>query len=220
MRSRSPARLALRQRVWLAVLATTTALTISACGQASEGSPVARRATASPGVGLETGGAPPHPPVAPLRAPAGRTVPPAQVEIPVIGVSSALVRLGLASDGTLQAPADYGTAGWYTGGPSPGQTGPAVIAGHLDSDRGPAVFYRIGSLRPDEAVLVVLADGKRLRFVVTGVASYPKDAFPTQAVYGPTPYPALRLITCGGPFDRSSGRYRHNVVVSARLLGS
>jgi hypothetical protein len=154
-----------------------------------------------------------------MRARAAATVPPARVEIPAMGVSSALVRLRLGPDGRLQAPADYGTAGWYTGGPSPGQTGPAVIAGHLDSERGPAVFYRIGTLRPGEAVLVVLADGTRLRFVVTGVARYPKDAFPTQAVYGPTPYPALRLITCGGSFDRSSGRYRDNVVVSARLLG-
>ncbi len=152
----------------------------------------------------------------PHRAPARPAAPPARVEIPAIRVSSTLARLELGPDGRLQAPADYGTAGWYTGGPSPGQPGPAVIAGHLDSNHGPAVFYKLGSLRPGEAVLIVLADGKRLRFVVTGVARYPKDAFPTQAVYGPTPYPALRLITCGGSFDRSSGRYRDNVVVSAR----
>jgi sortase (surface protein transpeptidase) len=153
------------------------------------------------------------------RVSARPAAPPARVEIPAIGVSSALVRLALGPDGTLQAPADYGTVGWYTGGPSPGEAGPAVIAGHLDSDTGPAVFYKLGSLRPGEAVLVVLADGKRLRFVVTGVARYAKDRFPTRAVYGPTSYPALRLITCGGSFDRSSGRYRDNLVVSARLAG-
>ena len=152
----------------------------------------------------------------PHRASA-RPAAPARVEIPAIRVSSTLVRLELGPDGRLQAPADYGTAGWYTGGPSPGQPGPAVIAGHLDSHHGPAVFYKLGSLRPGEAVLIVRADGKRLRFVVTGVARYPKDAFPTQAVYGPTPYPTLRLITCGGSFDRSSGRYRDNVVVFSRL---
>jgi sortase (surface protein transpeptidase) len=140
--------------------------------------------------------------------------------IPAIGVATRLVRLGLEADGAMAVPADYGRAGWFAEGPAPGQVGPAVIAGHVDSRTGPAVFYRLRELRPGQAVLVERADGTRLRFVVEQARSYPKASFPTADVFGPVPSAALRLITCGGDFDRARGSYRDNLVVFAGLAAS
>jgi hypothetical protein len=142
--------------------------------------------------------------------------PPARLEIPAIGVSTPLVRLGLLADGTMEVPRDYGVAGWFSGGPMPGQDGPAVIAGHVDSKRGPAVFYRLGELRRGDPVRVLRADGAWLAFEVTGSARYAKAGFPTEAVFGPVPGPMLRLVTCGGAFDRASGHDLDNLVVTAR----
>jgi sortase (surface protein transpeptidase) len=146
-----------------------------------------------------------------------RSPPPVRIEIPAIGVSSALVRLGLNPDGTMQVPDDYGVAGWFTGGPAPGDTGPAVIAGHVDSRSGPAIFHRLGALRNGDAIDVTRADGTTARFVADDIARYPKRAFPTQAVFGPVPDPVLRLITCGGRFDRARRSYVDNVIVTAHL---
>jgi sortase (surface protein transpeptidase) len=146
--------------------------------------------------------------------------PPVRIRIPAIGVSAAVVRLGLNRDGTLQVPADFGVTGWFTGGPAPGETGPAVVAGHIDSRRGPAVFYRLHALRPGDRVAVERTDGTTVEFAVQDTAQYPKRAFPTEAVFGPSPDPLLRLITCGGTFDRSRRSYRDNVVVTARLASA
>ncbi|MEV4843815.1 class F sortase [Micromonospora matsumotoense] len=140
--------------------------------------------------------------------------PPTRVRVARIGVDSTLTALGLDRAGTLIPPADFTRAGWYGGGPAPGDPGPAVIAGHLDSRRGPAVFARLGELRPGDRIEVWRGD-RRVRFRVTGALRTPKDAFPTATVYGPTPVPELRLITCGGDFDRRVGHYRDNVVVFA-----
>jgi sortase (surface protein transpeptidase) len=142
------------------------------------------------------------------------------VEIPSIGVSSRLIRLGLNADGTMEVPRDYGVAGWFTGGAMPGEDGPAVISGHVDSKSGPAVFYRLRDLGRGDTVRVRRADGRWLAFEVTGSARYAKAEFPTDAVFGPVTGPVLRLITCGGAFDRSSGHYLDNVVVTARPAGS
>ena len=141
--------------------------------------------------------------------------PPVRVEIPAIGVSSSLVRLGLNPDRTMEVPGDFQVAGWFTGAPQPGQLGPAVIAGHVDSRTGPAVFYRLRDLRPGDQIRVVRADRRVVRFKVDSLASYPKQSLPPDAVYGATTTPALRLITCAGTFDRSSRSYRDNLVVSA-----
>jgi hypothetical protein len=141
--------------------------------------------------------------------------PPVRLEIPAIGVSSPLVRLGLNPDGTMQVPGDFQVAGWFTGGPQPGQLGPAVIAGHVDSRTGPAVFYRLRDLRPGDQVRVVRADRLVVRFQVESLARYPKRSLPDEAVYGATTAPALRLITCAGSFDRARHSYRDNLVVSA-----
>ena len=141
--------------------------------------------------------------------------PPVRVEIPAIVVSSPLVPLGLNPDGTMQVPGDFQVAGWFTGGPQPGQLGPAVIAGHVDSRTGPAVFYRLRDLRPGDQIRVVRADRLVVRFEVESLASYSKQALPDEAVYGATTAPALRLITCAGTFDRARHSYRDNLVVSA-----
>jgi sortase (surface protein transpeptidase) len=140
--------------------------------------------------------------------------------IPSIGVATPLVRLGLDPDGGMQVPDDFGRAGWFAGGPRPGELGPAVIAGHVDSRTGPAVFYRLRELGAGDVVLVERADGTRLRFVVEGARSFPKAGFPTAAVFGPVSSAALRLVTCTGDFDRARGSYLDNLVVFARLAGS
>jgi sortase (surface protein transpeptidase) len=141
--------------------------------------------------------------------------PPVRLEIPAIGVSSPLVRLGLNRDRTMQVPGDFQVAGWFTGGAQPGQLGPAVIAGHVDSRTGPAVFYRLRDLRPGDQVRVVRADRLVVRFEVESLASYPKRSLPDEEVFGATTAPVLRLITCAGAFDRTRGSYRDNLVVSA-----
>ena len=142
---------------------------------------------------------------------------PVRLQIPAIGVSTPLVKLGRLPDGSIEVPHDWNTAGWYDRGPRPGQPGPAVILGHVDSKTGPAVFFRLRALRPRDVVRVGLADGRTLVFRVQRVEQYPKDKFPTEAVYLPTLNRELRLITCGGEFDYAAGSYRDNIVVYATL---
>lgn len=149
---------------------------------------------------------------------------PVAIDIPAIGVRSPLQYLGLTAQHTLQVPAPgphYDEAGWYRYSSTPGSLGPAVIVGHVDSAAyGPSVFFNLGNLRPGDKVLVTRADGLVAIFRVDGVRIYPKDHFPTMLVYGNTDHAALRLITCGGPFDRSTGHYLDNIVVFASLVGS
>jgi hypothetical protein len=152
---------------------------------------------------------------APLAAAA-----PVRLRIPAIDVDSALIRLGLQPDGTLQVPADGSVAGWFTGAPTPGERGPAVLAAHVDWNHAPGVFFDLRDLEPGDEVAVDRADGRTARFVVLGVEQYPKDAFPTERVYGDIDHAGLRLITCGGEFDRVARSYRDNVVVYAGLVGS
>lgn len=189
------------------------AMALVACGEAPAPRPAAPAPVPTPSA---------HPPTSTTvtTALARAAAPPVRIAIPAIGVSAAVVRLGLNRDGTLQVPADFGVTGWFTGGPAPGETGPAVIAGHIDSRRGPAVFYRLHALRPGDRVTVERADKTTVQFAVVDTAQYPKRAFPTEAVFGPSPDPLLRLITCGGSFDRATGHYRDNVVVSARLASA
>jgi hypothetical protein len=152
-----------------------------------------------------------------------RTLPrsePVSLRIPSIGIDTGpLVDLATEADGTLEVPTDEAQAGWFSPGPAPGQFGPAVIAGHVDGNSRPGVFYRLGELRPGAEVQVTRADGTLARFVVDKVERYPKDEFPTAAVYGDQNHRAeLRLITCGGEFDDSTGHYVDNVVAYAHLL--
>jgi hypothetical protein len=146
---------------------------------------------------------------------------PVSVAIPAIGVRSPLLRLGLNPDGTIQVP-DLSTsadeAAWYKYSVTPGQIGTAVIEGHVDSEVGPAVFFRLGALHPGEDIYVTLADGMTAVFRVTGVREYTKVDFPTEMIYGPTKYAALRVVTCGGAFDDGTGHYLSSVVVFASLV--
>jgi hypothetical protein len=147
---------------------------------------------------------------------------PTTIEIPAIGVRSSLLQLGQAEDGSLAVPpagAHYDQAGWYRYSPTPGAMGPSVIVGHIDSKRsGPSVFFRLGDLRPHDTVRVARADGSVAVFAVEDVQRYHKAEFPTQLVYGNTDHAALRLVSCGGPFDRATGHYLDNVVVTASLV--
>jgi sortase (surface protein transpeptidase) len=142
---------------------------------------------------------------------------PLRIRIPAIGVSSPLIGLGLNPDRTLEVPKDFALAGWYVYRPVPGEPGPSVIAGHVDSRVGPAVFYRLQELRPGSAIAVDRNDGSTAEFTVTGMEQHDKDAFPTERVYGPTAGAELRLITCGGSFDWSTRHYNDNVIVFATL---
>jgi sortase (surface protein transpeptidase) len=151
------------------------------------------------------------------RARQRRAAPPARLEIPAIGVDAPLVPLGLDRAGALEVPRRFDVAGWWTGGARPGERGPAVIAGHVDSLTGPAVFFRLGSLRPGRHIVVERRDGSRLRFTVHRLEHYAKRRFPARRVYGPTRRPELRLITCSGTFDYATGHYLDNTVVYARL---
>lgn len=143
---------------------------------------------------------------------------PVALDIPSVGVhTSRFVDLGRAADGSLQVPQDFSAVGWYTLGPTPGQLGPAILAAHVDSQNGPAVFYRLGALRPGALVTVARLDGSTASFTVDRVQRFAKDQFPTVLVYGRTSRAELRLITCGGAFDPKTGHYLDNVVAFAHL---
>jgi hypothetical protein len=148
---------------------------------------------------------------------------PVSVYIPAIGVTSELLHLGVSADGAIQVPSLYteaGEAAWYKYSVTPGQIGPSVIEGHVDSYAGPAVFFRLGALRPGDRIDVMLADRVTAVFRVTGVREYLKTRFPAKAIYGATAYAALRLITCGGAFDYATGHYLSSTVVYASLIAS
>jgi hypothetical protein len=155
--------------------------------------------------------------VEPTATPGPARAVPVEVRIPSIGVWSRLDPLTMDSQGVLNPPQEPARAGWFSKGVHPGDTGPAVIAGHVDSRTGAAVFTRLATLRPGAAVIVTDAAGRTVTFTVELVRTYPKSGFPTNDVYGPTPNAQLRLITCGGGFDRSRGHYVDDVVVYASV---
>jgi len=140
---------------------------------------------------------------------------PTEIAIPEIGVSSKLEPLDIAADGVLAVPKNYAMAGWWAGGPKPGGDGAAVIVGHVDSKSGPAVFYRLRKLQVGSRIAVKRLDNSTITFVVDALRQYSKATLPTNLVYGPTPTPSLRLITCGGSFDKKAKSYRDNLVVFA-----
>ncbi len=152
-------------------------------------------------------------PSAPQPSASVPAVHPTALQIPSIAVNTPLELLGVAADGTLQTPADPQHAGWFTGSAVPGEPGPVVVAGHVDSRSGPAVFAHLKKLKAGASITVTLGGGKRVAYRVTSVVAYAKDKFPTQAVYGAVPDSELRLITCGGAFV--DGEYVDNVIVFA-----
>lgn len=141
--------------------------------------------------------------------------PPAAVEIPRIGVDADLIDLGLDERRRLEVPEDAAVPGWYERGPRPGEPGPAVITGHVDSVVGPGIFFRLAELEPGDEVTVRRHDGTSVTFVVDRVERWSKDEFPTDAVYRHADGPELRVITCGGEFDRAERSYRDNIIVFA-----
>ena len=141
---------------------------------------------------------------------------PLSIEIPALGVAQKLGELSEDADtGELSAPADPSVPGWFAAGVVPGDIGPAVVGGHVDSRNGPGVFFNLGRLRPSDQIMITRSDGRMIRFAVTAVRQYPKSQIPTAAVYGATPVPQLRVVTCGGRFDRMARSYTDNVVVEA-----
>lgn len=142
---------------------------------------------------------------------------PERLSIPAIGVESPLVPLGATVEGAVEPPANAGDAGWFQGGPEPGEAGTAVIAGHVDSRTGPGVFYGLRDLKPGDPITINGAGGAQATYLVERTEVFSKAAVPA-SVYEPTPTPSLRLITCAGEFDRRSRHYQDNLVVYATLL--
>lgn len=163
--------------------------------------------------------APTGPIVAPPQSAAAQIASPVSLTIPLIGVKTNLITLGLAAGGSMQVPSSTTVAGWYTGSPRPGAIGSSIIVGHVDNKKAPGVFYRLPELKRGDDVYVKRADGTTAEFRVTEVQTYPKDHFPTDTVYGPTPDAELRLITCGGAFDPTTHHYLSNIIVYASQIG-
>jgi hypothetical protein len=146
---------------------------------------------------------------------------PTKVAVPSIDASSSLISLGKLPDGELEVPPliNPKQASWYNGSPAPGTLGPAVILGHINGDGKPGIFYRLKDVKAGDQVFVDRQDGQTAIFTVSHIDTVPKNAFPSDQVYGDTPDSQLRLITCGGIFDPAARSYEANVVVYANLTG-
>jgi sortase (surface protein transpeptidase) len=206
----------------LLVLSGGTAVAVGVLGQDAD-PPAPTRAQEAPRVPGPQAAVPSVTTAPQAAAPTAPAPLPVAVRIPAINVESELITVGLAADGTLEVPQpgpDYDKAAWYEGSPRPGEVGPAVLEGHVDSaENGPSVFYRLGALAVGDTVDVTRADGSVVTFVVDAVERYPKDEFPTLDVYRNTSGPELRLITCGGEFDEAASSYEDNTVVYASRYG-
>ncbi|MCZ2819559.1 class F sortase [Modestobacter sp. VKM Ac-2977] len=206
-RGRAVARRSVRLR--LGALAALLALGATGCAGGAATAPAA-----GPAVTATSASAAPTPE---LPAVLAASVP-IRVQIPAIGVDSELMDLGLQADGTMEVPAGGFPAGWYTGAPTPGERGPAVLAGHVDWGGAPGVFAELRDVVPGDEITVSRADGSTAVFAVREVGQYDKDDFPTAAVYGDLDHAGLRVITCGGTFDELADSYRDNTVVFADLV--
>lgn len=144
---------------------------------------------------------------------------PMVITIPRIGVKAGIVGIGLQADGAMQVP-DPDKVGWYKRGPRPGAPGPAVLIGHVDNRTGPAVFYRLRELRPGDKILIRQRGGPTTKFIVGRLERHPKTALPTKRIWTTTSKPVLRLMTCDGKFDRTTGHYLDNLIVYAARAGS
>jgi sortase (surface protein transpeptidase) len=142
---------------------------------------------------------------------------PVHLGVPAAGVDTDLITIGRQADGSIELPKSYDIAGWYTYSPTPGELGPAIIVGHVDSYKGLGVFWYLKDLKPNDQILVSRTDGSVADFAVTKVEEVSQDSFPTNEVYGPINYAGIRLITCGGEFSHATGRYNHNIVVFGKL---
>lgn len=153
-----------------------------------------------------------------VTAEAGYQAPdPVAIRIPRIEVDAPMIPLGLRDDGKIEVPSEPEETGWWSGGPEPGEPGPAVILGHVDWTEGPAVFFDVRHLEAGDEIHIDREDGSTVTYVVESSERHPKDDFPANEVYGPTEQPTLRLVTCGGEFDFDVRSYRDNVIVFASL---
>ncbi len=143
---------------------------------------------------------------------------PVSITIPAVGVEARVVPVGLRPDRSMEVPG-VDQAGWYELGPRPGEAGPAVIVGHVDSRSGPAVFFRLGQLRRGDRIVVGQAGGGSQSFLVERIERPAQEALPVERIWNRANQPLLRLITCGGSFDRSTGHYRDNIIVYAKAIG-
>jgi len=143
---------------------------------------------------------------------------PTHLDIPDIQLSTPLTQIGKNADDSLEVPADSNIAGWYRFSPTPGEVGPAVISGHVDTYLGPAVFFYLKDLQPGQHIVITRQDESVVTFRVDKVAVFDQQDFPTGDVYGDIDYPGLRLITCGGTYNVLSGHYSHNTVVYASKI--
>jgi Sortase domain len=144
---------------------------------------------------------------------------PVSLSIPALALTTTFGSpLGVLPSGEVAVPKDPDVIGWYEHGPTPGEIGPAVVLGHVDSYLGPAVFFSLGQLKPGDLIEITRADGTIAQFQVSHLTRYEQSEFPTEAVYGNIPYAGLRLITCSGVYERGKERYTHNLVVYARLV--
>ncbi|WP_034268155.1 class F sortase [Haloechinothrix halophila] len=141
---------------------------------------------------------------------------PAAISIPAIDIDGKLTKTGLNKDRTLEVP-EFGDMSWFAKGSAPGEPGPAAILGHVDTKSGPDVFYRLREMSAGDTITVTAKGGKKFVFVVDRIEQHAKKKFPTEKVWLPTAKPELRLITCGGEFDRSRDSYRDNIIVFASL---
>ncbi len=143
---------------------------------------------------------------------------PERLIIPSIQLNSELIPLGRYPDGSIEMPSWPSIPGWYKYGPTPGEIGPAIIAGHLDTWTAPAIFWRLHELKTGSEIDVTREDGTTARFAVMGIKQLPRDSFPTQEVYGNINYAGIRLLTCGGTFNPQTMRYSDNTVVYGKLI--
>jgi sortase (surface protein transpeptidase) len=144
---------------------------------------------------------------------------PVLLRIPKISLEATFESpLGLAQDGSIAVPEGFDTVGWYKHGPTPGEMGPAVVLGHVDSVDGPAVFFSLGQLEVGDEVYIMREDGSEGKFVIERKERYLQSEFPTKEVYGDISYPGLRLVTCSGTYKKGEQRYTHNLVVYGRLV--
>jgi Sortase domain len=212
---------------WLILFLLTAAMSLAGCAGAEEkligkgtgprvtGEPSAPSTNAATPLAKANGTARSAPaPTAPTGLPASK---PVRVDIPALGVAQQTIELGLGADGTMEVPSGPEPVGWFAESPTPGEIGPAVLAGHLTWNGADGVFRKLGTLDPGDEIVVTRADGSRPRFLVTEVAQYPKDQFPTARVYANTPGPQLRLITCAGDYSPGSHSYSDNIVVYATM---
>ncbi|ROQ38359.1 sortase family protein [Frondihabitans sp. PhB188] len=194
---------------------------LAACstGATTEAAPTAT-ATSTPTPGPGAAGRLQDPDESSLSSAPAAGVVPTKIAIAKLGVSAGMQDLAIGAQGELDPPTNATDAGWYAKGVVPGAVGPAIIAGHIDSTTGPGVFLHLAQLAAGDTVKVTLSSGAVQTWSVTGSRAALKSEFPTSDVYGTSPTPQLRLITCGGTFDASIGHYDQNTIVFAELVST